>query len=255
VVVLEEQDRQMLMVLLVVQAVVLQELEQAGMAIHLRNHRQVAMERRRLLTKVLVVGLRHQLRQLMEAVAVVEQVAREVLHLAVLEVQEVLVRHLPYQVLALHMLAVAVAVPSLEAAVLLAAGVVVRVRLPELLLKLVVPELQILAVEGEVAEVAQEQVLLAVQAAPALLSWSTPYQAKLYLRSKALLLGNARQVLPLLTILLLLAVVEVVKMAEAVAVVVVEQVDIEQEQVWVLQQGRNIQLLLEQASLGRQHQG
>ena len=168
--VLEEQDRQMLMVLLVVQAVVLQELEQAGMAIHLRNHRQVAMERRRLLTKVLVVGLRHQLRQLMEAVAVVEQVAREVLHLAVLEVQEVLVRHLPYQVLALHMLAVAVAVPSLEAAVLLAAGVVVRVRLPELLLKLVVPELQILAVEGEVAEVAQEQALLAVQAAPALLS-------------------------------------------------------------------------------------
>jgi hypothetical protein len=40
-----------------------------------------------------------------------------------------------------------------------------------------------------------------VQAAPALLSSSTPYHHKRYLRSKALLLGNARQVLLALTIL------------------------------------------------------
>jgi len=41
---------------------------------------------------------------------------------------------------------------------------------------------------------ALEQPQTVAQAAPALLSSSTPYQAKPYLRSKALLLGNARQV-------------------------------------------------------------
>ena len=49
-----------------------------------------------------------------------------------------------------------------------------------------------------------EQAQQAEQAAPALLSSSTPYQAKRYLRSKALLSGHARQVLPVLTILWLL---------------------------------------------------
>jgi len=42
---------------------------------------------------------------------------------------------------------------------------------------------------------------MAQQAAPALLSSSTPYQAKPYLRSKERPLGNVRQVLPALTIL------------------------------------------------------
>lgn len=52
--------------------------------------------------------------------------------------------------------------------------------------------------------------ITAAQAAPALLSSNTPYQAKPYLRSKALLSGHARQVLPALTILWLLAEVGVV---------------------------------------------
>ena len=69
--------------------------------------------------------------------------------------------------------------------------------------------------------------LLEVQAAPALLSSSTPYQAKPYLRSKALLSGHARQVLPALTILLLRVEVELVVSKAAVA----EQADLLQDQV------------------------
>lgn len=59
-------------------------------------------------------------------------------------------------------------------------------------------------------DVQEIQVKEAAQAAPVSSSLSTPYQAKPYLRSKERPLGNARQVLPVLTILWLLVVVQVV---------------------------------------------
>jgi hypothetical protein len=68
--------------------------------------------------------------------------------------------------------------------------------------------LQLLTQEAVVVE--QVIRLHQVTAAPALLSSNTPYQAKPYLRSKALLSGHARQVLPALTILGLLGEVGVV---------------------------------------------
>ena len=78
---------------------------------------------------------------------------------------------------------------------LLVAPVVAVVVAQEVLLGLEVLELQILAaaVEEQHSLVAHH-LIQAVQAAPALLSSSTLYQAKRYLRSKALPSGHARQV-------------------------------------------------------------
>ena len=63
-------------------------------------------------------------------------------------------------------------------------------------------QMEMVPMDRQIQAVAVEVVLLleahpvvqAAQAAPALLSSSTPYQAKPYLHSKALLLGNAQQV-------------------------------------------------------------
>ena len=52
----------------------------------------------------------------------------------------------------------------------------------------------LIPVAAEVVHLTYLRLLQAAQAAPALLSSSTPYQAKLYLRSKERPLGNARQV-------------------------------------------------------------
>jgi hypothetical protein len=62
-------------------------------------------------------------------------------------------------------------------------------------------ELGLLALQIPAVAAVAVEIIMEAQAAPALLSSSTPYQAKPYLRSKALLLGNARQVLLALTIL------------------------------------------------------
>jgi hypothetical protein len=70
------------------------------------------------------------------------------------------------------------------------------------------------------------EVVTEAQAAPVSLSSSTKYQAKRYLCSKALPLGNARQVLPALTILWLRVVGAEAGMLDRVAARVV--IDMEQ---------------------------
>jgi hypothetical protein len=73
-----------------------------------------------------------------------------------------------------------------------AAGMAAAVLVAHQQQELPIPE--VVGVVGVITPVQTQLPDQALLAAPALLSSSTPYQAKLYLPSKALLLGNARQV-------------------------------------------------------------
>jgi len=117
------------------------------------------------------------------------------------------------------------------------AVVLVLMGLAQQLLQLLARLIQEVVVAG-LEEIKAHQ----VQAAPALLFSSTPYQAKPYLRSKALLSGHARQVLPALTILWLLVVALVVmdQVYQEVAEVVEGLVVLGLEPAFQLPQARNI---------------
>jgi hypothetical protein len=144
--------------------------------------------------KEIMAGLVTGYQELLAAVAAVEgqeQQAETCKHLLLTMLVAVVLERL--HLLQVHPLLtlVAVVVQPMQAEELLALVALVVAEMEEQH-HLLVPLVQLIQAEGVVLQVTA--LTQAAQEAPALLSSSTPYHHKPYLRSKALPLGNARQV-------------------------------------------------------------